>query len=107
MTELGTRLQKARIALQLSQEYVAQQLNIGRTAISEIELGKRKVSSEELLKFSTLYCIPVEELLSGRSVAMPSHVFARKFYQLDEADQQEILNLIEFKRMMKERKQYD
>ena len=39
MTKLGKRLQKARTALQLSQEYVSKQLNVGRAAISQIELG--------------------------------------------------------------------
>ena len=38
-----------------------------------------------------------------RSTEMPVQMFARRFGALDEADQQEILNLIEFKRMMKER----
>ena len=92
MTELGKRLQKARTALQLSQEYVSKQLNVGRAAISQIELGNRKVSCEELEKFSKIYGISADELLSGRPV------------ELDSLDQQEILNLMEFKRMMKERK---
>ena len=34
---------------------------------------------------------------------MPVQMFARRFGALDEADQQEILNLIEFKRRMIER----
>ena len=106
MTELGLRLQKARLALQLSQEYVAQQMGLGRSSISQIELGNRKVSCDELSKFSELYCIPAEELLSGRPVSLPSQVFARAFNELDTNDQQEILNLMEFKRMMKERKNY-
>lgn len=63
MTELGKRLQKARTTLQLSQEYVAKQLSIGRAAVSQIELGNRKVSSEELEKFSRIYGISVDELL--------------------------------------------
>lgn len=104
MTELGKRLQKARTALQLSQEYVAKQLNIGRAAISQIELGNRKVTSTELEKFSKIYGISADELLSERSVEVPPQMFARKFSELDEVDQQEILNLMEFKRMMKERK---
>ena len=45
----------------------------------------------------------MDELLNGRSAEMPVQMFARRFGALDEADQQEILNLIEFKRMMKER----
>ena len=102
MTELGKRLQKARTALQLSQEYVSKQLNVGRAAISQ--LGNRKVSCEELEKFSKIYGISADELLSGRPVEMPSQMFTRKFSELDALDQQEVLNLMEFKRMMKERK---
>lgn len=59
---------------------MAKFLEVNRAAIVEIESGKRKMSAEELGKFSKLFQISV-----------------------DESDQQEILNLIEFKRMMKER----
>jgi len=104
MSELGLRLQKARTSLNLSQEYVAKRLGISRSAISQIELGKRKVSSKELSIFSNIYGISTEELLKGRPLEMPSQIFARRFQELDEIDQNEILSLIEFKRMMKERR---
>ena len=97
------REDKARTELHLSQDYVAKFLGVNRTAIVEIESGKRKVSADELGKFSELFQIPADELLNGRSTEMPVQMFARRFGALDEADQQEILNLIEFKRMMKER----
>ncbi len=104
MAELGKRLQRARNSLQLSQEYVAKQLNIGWAAVSQIEQGNREVTSTELEKFSEIYGIPTDELLSGQPVEMPPKMFARKFSELDNVDQQEILNLMEFKRMMKERR---
>ena len=97
------RIKEARTELHLSQDYVAKFLGVNRTAIVEIESGKRKVSADELGKFSELFQIPADELLNGRSTEMPVQMFARRFGALDEADQQEILNLIEFKRMMKER----
>lgn len=103
MGELYERIKKARTELHLSQDYVAKFLEVNRTAIVEIESGKRKVSAEELGKFSKLFQISVDELLNGKSTEMPAQMFARKFGALDESDQQEILNLIEFKRMMKER----
>lgn len=103
MGELYERIKKARTELHLSQDYVAKFLEVNRTAIVEIESGKRKVSAEELGKFSKLFQISVDELLNGKSTEMPVQMFARKFGALDESDQQEILNLIEFKRMMKER----
>lgn len=77
---------------------------MNRTAIVEIESGRRKVSANELKKFSELFQISTDELLYGKVVSMPIQMFARKFGSLDETDQQEILNLIEFKKMMKEKK---
>ena len=103
MRALYERIKEARTELHLSQDYVAKFLGVNRTAIVEIESGKRKVSADELGKFSELFQIAADELLNGRSTEMPVQMFARRFGALDEADQQEILNLIEFKRMMKER----
>ena len=103
MSALYERIKEARTELHLSQDYVAKFLGVNRTAIVEIESGKRKVSADELGKFSELFQIPADELLNGRNTEMPVQMFARRFGALDEADQQEILNLIEFKRMMKER----
>ena len=103
MRALYERIKEARTELHLSQDYVAKFLGVNRTAIVEIESGKRKVSADELGKLIELFQIPADELLNGRSTEMPVQMFARRFGALDEADQQEILNLIEFKRMMKER----
>lgn len=101
--KLHERIKKLRTNLHLSQEYVAKILGVNRNAIVEIEAGKRKVSAEELGKLGELFKVSTDELLNGRQVEMPTTMFARKFEELDEADQKEILNLIEFKRMMKER----
>jgi len=101
MSDLGQRLQKARAELNLSQECVAKKLGISRSAVSQIERGKRKVSSNELNALSTMIGIPADELLRGYRAELPSQVFARKFVELDEADRNEILNLIEFKYLMK------
>lgn len=102
--ELYERLKKARTELHLSQDYVAKIVGVNRTAIVEIESGKRSVKTEELRRFSELFQISADELLNGRNTEMPNTVFARSFSSLDEDDQQEILNLIEFKKMLKERR---
>ena len=103
MSELCTRVKTARTKLHLSQQYVADYLGIGRSAVADIEAGRRKISAEEIDKLSTLFLIPVDELLHGRATSLPSEMFARRFEQLDEDDQREILNLMEFKRSLKER----
>ena len=100
---LYERLGDIRKSLHLSQEYVSKAIGINRTAIVEIENGKRKVSVDELAKFSELFQVSVDTLMNGRANEKPVQMFARSFGELDEADQREILNLIEFKKRMKER----
>lgn len=102
--ELYERLKKVRTELHLSQDYVAKCVGVNRTAIVEIESGRRSVKTEELKKFSQLFQISADELLDGKKTEMPNAIFARSFSSLDEDDQQEILNLIEFKKMLKERR---
>jgi len=63
--QLAKRLRAAREALGLTQAAVAKELELHRPAISEIEAGRRSVSSEELSEFSRLYGVPISDLLSG------------------------------------------
>lgn len=107
MAKLNERIKNARKQLHLSQEYVANFLGVNRNAIIEIESGKRKVSAEELGKFSELFQITTDELLHGNNNYKSGQIFIKNFELLDENDQKEILNLIEFKRIMKERKNDD
>ena len=104
--DLAKRLKPAREYLQLSQEYVAKQMNLPRTSLVAIEAGNRKVSSEELKQFAEIYGWTVDELLYGKKEIQQDKalVFARAFSDLTDQDQQEIINLIEFKKMMKEQR---
>jgi Zn-dependent peptidase ImmA (M78 family)/transcriptional regulator with XRE-family HTH domain len=53
--ELGRRLRLARLNVGLSQEAVAAELDVPRPTISQIESGKRGVSSLELAKLARIY----------------------------------------------------
>lgn len=104
MKTLNERLKNARKNLNLSQEYVAKQLEINRSSLAQIESGKRKISAEELNKLSLIFGYSADELLNGNELQKPDRLFARSFEELDELDQREILSLIEFKKMMKDKK---
>lgn len=97
------RLKEMRKQLNLSQEFVAKQLGLARTTLVAIESGSRKVTADELGKFSELYGVSVDEILYGRvSADREVTMFARTFSTLSEADRKEILNLMDFKRRYKE-----
>lgn len=92
------RLKNARKFLNLSQEFVAKQLDIPRTAITAIEAGERNISSEELLIFSELYGLSFDQIMYGEDAQADVKVFARLYTELSEIDKLEIQNLIEFKK---------
>ncbi len=100
---MNERLKNARKYLGLSQEFVARQMGLSRPTISAIESGQRKVSAEELARFSELYGISMDELLNGSKDEQPeTEMFARAFSELSDIDKREIMNLIDFKRKYKE-----
>lgn len=101
MKDLCTRIKTYRIEMHLSQEYVAKYLGINRATMTQIELGNRKVSAEELAQLSMLFGVSSDMLLHGRETSRPATMFARSFEKLDEQDQNEIMNLIRFKEMVR------
>lgn len=96
--KIGLKLKKAREYMSLTQEQVASILGVGRDAILRIESGKRKISAEELLSFSKLYVISIDDLLQEDiEINYSNQAFARGFEKLTEQDRKEILNLIKYK----------
>ena len=93
-------LRKARTELGLSQQYIANALNIPRTAVVQIESGNRKISESELKKMCCIYGISSDYVLGITAKNETKEIFTRGFESLPEEDQAEILNLIDFKRQI-------
>ena len=66
--DLGQRLKSAREAIGLTQQRVADQVELTRVAISQIESGHRAVSSLELMRLSRLYGQDMASFLEERPV---------------------------------------
>lgn len=96
---LARRLKESREYVGLSQEAVAERLNVPRASISAIEAGKRKVSGIELRDLAHLYRTSVEHLL-GEQPDQDAVVGAlyRTARALRQEDQQQVLRFAEFLR---------
>jgi len=68
MNDLARRLRTAREHAGLSQGQVAKLLDMHRPSISEIEAGRRKVSSEELSDFARIYEVSIAWLMGMEDV---------------------------------------
>lgn len=100
--KIGERLRKLRKYIGLTQEQVADILNLGRDAILRIEKGERKIDLQELMNFSKLYNVTVDEITKDEQTINTNEiVFARGFKELSEKDQKEIISLIEYKNILK------
>ena len=106
--KIGERLRKLRKYMRLTQEQVAEILSVGRDAILRIEKGDRKIDLQELMNFSKLYNISMDELTMEEHTINSSDVaFARGFNELSEKDKKEIISLIEYKNILKSQNKDD
>jgi len=60
---LATTIKKKREKFWLSQDELAQAVGISRVALSQIELGERKVQVSELINFARMFGVTVDEML--------------------------------------------
>lgn len=65
---LGARLQEARKARGLTQQAVADEMDMARTTLVAVEKGERRVAPEELVRLAGLYARPVSEFVSREVV---------------------------------------
>ena len=68
---LGARVHRAREALGLSQDQLAEQVGLRREAISEIENGKRNVKVDELIRLAQALGRPLEFFVSEEEPLEP------------------------------------
>lgn len=98
---LGARLREAREYLGMKQEEVARHLGLQRTAVSEIENGRRGVGAIELKKLARLYQRSVAWFTGGEGEAtVPADVafLARTASALSDNDRRELQRFAEFLR---------
>ncbi len=63
-SKIGHRIKELREKAGMSQDALAQKMKLPRPAISQVESGTRKVSADELVSFSELFHVPVDDLLN-------------------------------------------
>jgi transcriptional regulator with XRE-family HTH domain len=102
---LPQRLREAREFLNLSQQFVARQTGIPRSAVSDIERGARRVESTELKNLAELYRMPVDYLLgiqaddsdlAGTPADPTALALARATEKMSAADREQVLRFALF-----------
>lgn len=104
--QLAKRLREAREFTNLSQQFVAEQTGIPRSAISDIERGTRRVESLELKRLAALYRMPIDYLLgneppeelAGAAGDPTAQALARATGEMDASGKEQVLRFALFLR---------
>lgn len=96
--KLIARLKEAREYIGASQDHVAKFLGVNRSAVSEIETGKRSISAMELKKLANLYQRPVSWFTDDVVEGMPADIeyLARTASELSDNDRGELQRFADF-----------
>lgn len=95
---LQQRLREAREYMGISQAKVAEYLEIPRSAVSELETGKRTISALELQRLAKLYQKPASWFTEDFVEGVPADVefLARTATELSQTDRGELQKFAEF-----------
>ena len=99
---LGEKLAELRNKCGLSQENVAEYLNVDQSYVSKIEKGERSIDSVSLEALADLYLIPVSDLLNGSENSRFNVSFRKDKYSHDD-----MVNLAAVNRIALNQKQMD
>ena len=83
--QLGEKLRSLRVKSKISQAQLSNYLGVDQSMVSKFENGERHVTSDIIDKLSKLYCISINDLLSGEEV-ISSFSIAFRSSDLDVGD---------------------
>lgn len=99
--ELGKKISKARIRKDLTQEVLAEKLDITNTFLSNIETGKRKMSFDTLILVAEELDLSLDYLIFGENVEKDENykLFIKQIYRhmekLNETNKQKLLDILD------------
>ena len=95
---IGQRIKHARIKKDLTQEQLAEMINVSRHHISLIETGAKGISLETLVNISNMLQVPISELLSDNLTVTEKDyatAISRALLDCTEQEEQIIIRTVE------------
>ncbi len=96
LVAIGSRISKRRKQLGLTQEVVAEKMNVSVQMISNLERGNKAIKIENLLKISEILGVSTDHILKGHVTDSVTHRFTKNISELTERDYKMIELLIDY-----------
>lgn len=96
LKEIGLRISKQRKILNLTQEQVAENMNVSTQMISNVELGKKAIRPENLINLCNVLEVTSDYILTGKKSPMDVRSITDKLLLLPDEDIKIIEDLIDY-----------
>lgn len=96
LKEMGLRISKRRKEHNLTQEQVAEQMNVSIQMISNLERGKKAIRPENLIKLCHILDVTADYILTGKKSSTDVQSIASKLSILPDDDIYMIESLIDY-----------
>lgn len=96
LIEIGNRISKRRKQLNLTQEVLAEKMNVSVQMISNLERGNKSIKIENLLKLCEILNVSTDYILKGELIDSDKEEAFTKLLKLKEQDYKMIEMLIDF-----------
>lgn len=95
LIEMGNRISKQRKSLNMTQEQVAEAMNISIQSLSCIELGKKAIRPENLVNLCAVLNVSTDYILTGIKTEKQLNGIAKKLSALKDSDYKMVESLID------------
>lgn len=96
LKEMGNRIYRRRKDLRLTQEELAEKINVSTQMISNLETGKKAIRPENLSRISNALDISTDYILTGRDRSAPTDPLYQKFTELSPRERRLMADLMDY-----------
>lgn len=93
LKEIGTRINARRKELSMTQERLAEMMDVSIQMISNLELGKKAIRPENLVKLCVALNVSADYILQGKRADWEIEAFLKKYKNLTR-EQQDLIDKI-------------
>ena len=96
LIEMGKRIQNRRKQLALTQEQLAEMMNVSIQMVSNLERGNKAIRIDNLVNLSQILKVSTDYILTGKETADDMNALTSRIAQLPSKDRKMIEMLVEY-----------
>ena len=96
LTGIGKRIQNRRKQLMLTQEQLAEMMNVSIQMVSNLERGNKAIRIDNLINLSQILDVSTDYILTGKATADDHDALTARIAQLPQKDRKMVEMLVEY-----------